>query len=164
MDHSTIQRNGPKKMTGFPSQGHQLRQNRSDAETLSKFASLLTATFAKTPSMVTMQTDKVFKVKLGEARFGIHYNWKCITHNTLDIAISGKDTDNSVAVFKQTALTSKGGPLHIHPNQNEWFYVLDGEYLFSAGADRYHMKAGNTIFVPRKVPHAFLFNSLIKLI
>ena len=104
-----------------------------------------------------MRTDKGFKVNAGEARFGTHYKMKGITLNTLDIKISGKDTDNGIAVFEQTGLTSKGGPpLHIHPNQDEWIYVLEGEYLFQVGEDNYQIKAGDTIFLPRKVQHAFV--------
>ena len=102
-------------------------------------------------------TNKGFKVKSGEARFGIHYKMKGVTLNMLDIKISGKDTENQLIVFVQTGLTPKGGPpLHIHPNQDEWFYIIDGEYLFQVGDDKYQMKAGDTIFLPRNVQHAFV--------
>ncbi len=113
--------------------------------------------FGKIKSLIMMRTDKGFKVNSGEARFGIRYKMKSVTQNTLDIKISGKDTDNDLAVFEQTGLTPKGGPpLHIHPNQDEWFYVIEGRYLFQVGEDKYQMKAGDTIFLPRKVKHAFV--------
>lgn len=68
-----------------------------------------------------------------------------------------KDTDGELAVFEQTGLTPNGGPpLHIHPNQDEWFFVTEGEYLFQVGEEKYNMKAGDTIFLPRNVPHAFI--------
>jgi len=112
---------------------------------------------AKMIPTVMTRTGKGFKVKSGEARFGIHYKMKGVTLNTLDIKISGKDTEYDLAVFEQTGLTPKGGPpLHIHPNQDEWFYVIDGEYLFQVGEDKYQMKSGDTIFLPRKVQHAFI--------
>ncbi len=104
-----------------------------------------------------VRTEKGFKVNTGEARFGIHYKMKGITLNNLDIKISGSDTGNELAVFEQTGLTPNGGPpLHIHPNQDEWFYVIDGEYIFQVGEERFQMKTGDTIFLPRNVPHAFL--------
>ena len=113
--------------------------------------------FANTISDIIRRTGKGFKVKSGEARFGVHYNMKEITLNTLDIKISGKDTDNELAVFEQTGLTPKGGPpLHIHPNQDEWFYIIDGEYLFQVGEDKYEMRTGDTIFLPRNIQHAFV--------
>ena len=82
---------------------------------------------------------------------------KGVTLNVLDIKISGKDTENELAVFEQTGLTPNGGPpLHIHPYQDEWFYVVEGEYLFQVDEIKYTMKAGDTIFLPRKVKHAFI--------
>lgn len=104
-----------------------------------------------------LRTDKGFKVNAGEARFGEHYRMKGVTLNTLDIKISGIDTENDLAVFEQTGLTPNGGPpLHIHPFQDEWFYVIEGEYLFQVGDVKYQMKPGDTIFLPRNVKHAFI--------
>lgn len=103
------------------------------------------------------RAEKGFKVDAGEARFGVHYKMKGITQNTLDIKISGIDTDNDLAAFEQSGLTPNGGPpLHIHPYQDEWFYVVEGEYLFQVGEDRYQLTKGDTIFLPRKVQHAFV--------
>jgi quercetin dioxygenase-like cupin family protein len=102
-------------------------------------------------------TEKGFKVSAGEARFGKHFKMKGVTLNTLDIKISGTDTDSDLAVFEQTGLTPNGGPpLHIHPFQDEWFYIIEGEYLFQVGDDKYQMKSGDTIFLPRNVQHAFI--------
>ncbi|MBI4931796.1 MAG: cupin domain-containing protein [Bacteroidetes bacterium] len=112
---------------------------------------------AKIKTKIFMRTDKGFKVSAGEARFGEHYKMKGVTLNNLDIKISTSDTEGDLAVFEQTGLTPKGGPpLHIHPFQDEWFYVIDGEYLFQVGEDKYQMKAGDTIFLPRNVQHAFV--------
>jgi quercetin dioxygenase-like cupin family protein len=112
---------------------------------------------AKIKTGLYMRNDKGFKVNDGEARFGEHYKMKGVTLNTLDIKISGTDTDNDLAVFEQTGLTPNGGPpLHIHPFQDEWFYVIEGEYLFRVGDDKYQMRPGDTIFLPRNVPHAFI--------
>lgn len=113
--------------------------------------------FAKIKSIVNMRTGKPFKINSGEARFGTHYKMKGVTLNTLDIKISGKDTNNDLAVFEQAGQTPNGGPpLHIHIDQDEWFFVTEGEYLFRCGNDNFHMKAGDTIFLPRNVPHAFV--------
>jgi quercetin dioxygenase-like cupin family protein len=106
---------------------------------------------------IKMRTKSGFKVNSGDARYGKHYKMKGVTLNNLDIKISANDTDGNLAVFEQTGFTPKGGPpLHIHPNQDEWFFIVEGEYLFQVGEDKYTMKAGDTIFLPRNVQHAFV--------
>ena len=124
---------------------------------LTTLAALPAIGFTQLKALPTMRTTKGFKVGSGEARFGIHYTMKGITLNTLDIKISGRDTDGELAVFEQTGLTPNGGPpLHIHPFQDEWFYVLEGSYLFQVGEERYPLSSGETIYLPRNVPHAFV--------
>lgn len=124
---------------------------------LTTLAAFPLSVFANIKSIVNFRTGKGFKVASGEARFGTHYKMKGVTLNVLDIKISGKDTEDDLAVFEQTGLTPKGGPpLHIHPNQDEWFYVVEGEYLFQVGENKFSMKPGDTIFLPRKVQHAFI--------
>ena len=98
-----------------------------------------------------------FKVDSGNARNGIHYRMKGITLNTLDLKISAGDTNGHLAVFEQIGKSPNGGPpLHLHTEQDEWFFVTEGEYLFQCGDEQFLMKAGDTIFLPRNVPHAFI--------
>ncbi len=124
---------------------------------LTSLSILPLALLAKIKTKLAMRAEKGFKVKAGEARFGVHFKMKGVTLNNLDIKISGSDTQNDLAVFEQTGLTPNGGPpLHIHPFQDEWFYVIDGEYLFQVGEEKFQMAAGDTIFLPRNVQHAFV--------
>jgi quercetin dioxygenase-like cupin family protein len=98
-----------------------------------------------------------FMAKAGEGRYHGHIQLKGVNRNILDVKVSGKDTNGDLAIFEQTGLTPKGGvPLHIHPNQDEIFYVLEGEYHFQVGDARYELKTGDSIFLPRKVPHAWI--------
>ena len=114
-------------------------------------------TFAKFTSRIMTGTNKGFKVNSGEARYGIHYRMKGVTLNVLDIKISSKDTDGDLAVFEQNGFTPQGGPpLHIHLYQDEFFYIVEGEYLFQVANEKYQMKSGDTIFLPRNVQHAFI--------
>jgi len=113
--------------------------------------------FAKMTNSMTTRTTQGFKVNAGEARYGTHYQMKGVTFNVLDIKISSKDTDGELAVFEQNGFTPKGGPpLHIHPYQDEYFYIVEGYYLFQVGEDKYEMKPGDTIFLPRNIQHAFV--------
>ncbi len=112
---------------------------------------------AKIESLNLSRSGKGFKVSAGKARFGERYTMQGVTSNTLDIKISSSDTGGDLAVFEQTGHTPRGGPpLHIHPYQDEWFYVLEGSYLFQVGTETHQIKTGDTIFLPRTVPHAFI--------
>ncbi len=112
---------------------------------------------AKRLTSIISDSGRGFKVNAGEARFGRHYKMKGITLNVLDIKISSKDTNGDLVVFEQNGLTPKGGPpLHIHPFQDEFFYIIDGEYLFQVGDEKFEMRTGDTIFLPRNVQHAFV--------
>ncbi|NTW25661.1 MAG: cupin domain-containing protein [Lentimicrobium sp.] len=98
-----------------------------------------------------------FRIKSGESRSGKHLKMKGVTLNVLDLKVSSKDTNGNLSVFEQIGLTPEGGPpLHIHPYQDEYFYVLEGEYLFQVGQERYQLSPGDTIFLPRDVQHAFI--------
>ena len=104
-----------------------------------------------------MKTEAGFVVEAGKARFGEHFRMKGVTLNTLDLKVSPKDTDGRLAVFIQKGFTPNGGPpFHVHPNQNEMFYVVEGDYFFRVGNDEYFLKPGDTIFLPKGIPHAFI--------
>ncbi len=61
-----------------------------------------------------------------------------------------------MAIFEQTSLSKgKGTPLHIHHSQDEIFYVIEGSYYFQVGDDKFSLTKGDSIFLPRKVPHAW---------
>jgi len=101
--------------------------------------------------------QKGFKIKSGESRTGKHLKMKGVTLNVLDLKVSSKDTNGNLSVFEQIGFTPKGGPpLHIHPYQDEYFYVLEGEYLFQVGQDKFNLSPGDTIFLPRNIQHAFI--------
>jgi quercetin dioxygenase-like cupin family protein len=103
-----------------------------------------------------IRLDKAFKVNAGEGRTHGHMQLKGVNANVLDLKVSGKDTDGALAIFEQTGLSPKRGtPLHVHHSQDEIFNVIEGEYHFIVGKDKFELTAGDTIFLPRKVPHAW---------
>ena len=52
-----------------------------------------------------------------------------------------------------------GSPLHIHHNEEEVIYVLNGEIEIRLGQNNLHIPAGGIVHLPKKVPHA-LYNPL----
>lgn len=100
---------------------------------------------------------KGFKVAAGAARNGERFTMKGVTANTLDLKIGSADTGGGMAVFEQIGQSPNGGPpLHVHPHQDEFFHVLEGAYRFRVGDEHFPASTGDTIFLPRAVPHAFV--------
>ena len=72
-----------------------------------------------------------------------------------DCKVSGQETDGRLSIF-DTVRTHRGGPpLHYHHDQDEWFFVREGEFLFQVGEDTFRLREGDTILAPRGIPHAF---------
>jgi quercetin dioxygenase-like cupin family protein len=105
---------------------------------------------------VLTKNGKGFKISAGEGRIHGHIQLKGVNANVLDVKISGSDTNGDLAIFEQTSLSQgKGTPLHIHHFQDEIFYVIEGSYKFQVGDDKYDLAIGDSIFLPRKVAHAW---------
>ena len=68
---------------------------------------------------------------------------------------SAQETGGNLFMIEHTNLLAGGPPLHLHHEQEEWFYVMDGEVLFQVGDRRLRLKPGDSVLAPRKVPHAF---------
>ena len=112
------------------------------------------------PDFLLPKADRVskgFVVKAGEGRHHGHIQLAGVNVNVQDVKVSGKDTNGDFALFEQTGLSpGRGVPLHIHPAQDELFRILDGEYHFQVGDEKHQLKAGDAIFLPRNVAHAWI--------
>lgn len=69
--------------------------------------------------------------------------------------VSSADTNGALFVMEHTHLTPGGPPLHLHFQQEEWFYVMAGEVAFQVGDQRISLKAGESVLAPRRIPHTF---------
>jgi quercetin dioxygenase-like cupin family protein len=64
-----------------------------------------------------------------------------------------------VMVTEQLAPRGSGSPLHVHHNEDEWFYVLEGELTIWVDGETVVAPAGAFVFGPRDVPHTFVVSS-----
>ncbi|MGE5463158.1 MAG: cupin domain-containing protein, partial [Syntrophothermus sp.] len=46
---------------------------------------------------------------------------------------------------------------HLHYDQEEWFYAVEGEFIMEVGQERCVLKPGDSLLAPRKVPHVWAF-------
>lgn len=65
------------------------------------------------------------------------------------------DTDGDLYIFDTTRIKQGGPPLHFHYSQDEWWYVISGEFLIRVGDETHQAKPGDCVFGPRGIPHTF---------
>ena len=46
-----------------------------------------------------------------------------------------------------------GAPLHVHHEQDEWLYILAGEFVAEVDGKRIRLKTGDSLLMPKKIPH-----------
>jgi uncharacterized protein YjlB len=49
--------------------------------------------------------------------------------------------------------------MHLHPNEDEAIYVLEGELLVHIEGEQHRVGQGGLFFAPRGLPHAFMVTS-----
>jgi mannose-6-phosphate isomerase-like protein (cupin superfamily) len=47
----------------------------------------------------------------------------------------------------------QGAPLHLHHDNDEWLYILEGEFVAEVGGARYRLKRGDSLLLPMRIPH-----------
>jgi mannose-6-phosphate isomerase-like protein (cupin superfamily) len=75
------------------------------------------------------------------------------------IKADGAQTGGRVMVTEQLMPCGSGSPLHVHHNEDEWFYVLEGELTIWVEGETVVAGAGSFVFGPRDVPHTFVVSS-----
>lgn len=96
-----------------------------------------------------MAVNGGFVLQKGEGR-AVH-----VLGNDLTIKISSRDTNGSYTVFEATVAPLAGPPLHRHPDHDESWYILEGEYRFQVDRREIHARTGDTVFAPRGSVHTF---------
>ncbi len=66
-----------------------------------------------------------------------------------------KASDAQIGLMELTGSPGIEPPLHVHRNEDEWYYLLEGTVTFHVGEENYRGQAGATVFFPRGIPHTF---------
>lgn len=93
-------------------------------------------------------------VRAGEGRSG--HSRKTPTGSSCFKVVTA-DTGGGLFVMEHRNLKKGGPPLHLHHGEDEWFYVLEGEYLLQLGAEVHSLKSGDSILGQREIPHTWAF-------
>jgi mannose-6-phosphate isomerase-like protein (cupin superfamily) len=117
-----------------------------------QFPFVASSIFANAQKRLKDRPNKGFKVEANKDRYQEEL---LIMGGKFDCKVSSKDTDGDLLIY-DTVRESKGGPaMHVHHQQDEWFYVISGEFIVKVGDETFTLPAGDSAFAPRTIPHAF---------
>src|SRR5690242_16677399 len=68
-----------------------------------------------------------------------------------------QDSGGGLFVMEHSNRKKGGPPRHLHHNEDEWFYIIEGDYIAEVGSERFELKPGDSILGPREIPHAWAF-------
>lgn len=77
----------------------------------------------------------------------------------LTIKATALETDGAFLLFEDVMSQGKTTPLHVHVNEDETLYVLQGEILVHIDGENHPVGPHGVAVAPRGVPHAFLVTS-----
>ena len=78
-----------------------------------------------------------------------------ITGDTLSIKATFAETCGAYTVIEVISLPGNGPPPHLHENEDESIYVIDGEFEILLGAKTMRAEPGAFVFVPKRTVHRF---------
>jgi mannose-6-phosphate isomerase-like protein (cupin superfamily) len=105
-------------------------------------------------SIKTSTPVRVAWVSSGNDRFGEHHTRG---FGSTDFKVASEDSNGGLFIMEHTYRKKGGPPRHLHHNEDEWFYAIEGEYLIEVGSERFQLRSGDSILAPREVPHVFAF-------
>ncbi len=77
----------------------------------------------------------------------------------LTFKVTSAQSGGVLCLFEHAASRGKRTPLHLHPDDDETVYVLEGELLLHIDGVEHTAKPGAVVWIPRGTPHAFLVTS-----
>lgn len=72
---------------------------------------------------------------------------------TMQIYLSGKETGGESSLIEAVMPPGGDGGLHVHLREDESVHLLDGSLQITVGGQMFPLKAGQTYFAPRNIPH-----------
>ena len=100
-----------------------------------------------------MQAPPIVRVAAGADCFG---EARGLGVSAIQFKVAGQGSDG-LFVLENTFHTQGGPARHLHYDQDEWFYVVAGEFLMEVGNERFALHPGDALLAPRNVPHVWAY-------
>jgi mannose-6-phosphate isomerase-like protein (cupin superfamily) len=104
------------------------------------------------PAQMMAPTGKVSFAKPGEGRFAFSDAQQA---QITPCKLTSEDSGGTLSAFEIHVMPQRGPQLHVHHREDEWYYVLSGEFLFKAGGEQQTLTTGGSIWLPRGIPHTW---------
>jgi mannose-6-phosphate isomerase-like protein (cupin superfamily) len=72
-----------------------------------------------------------------------------------ELLATREQTGGALGLLRQTIAPKSGPPLHIHRAEDEFYYIVSGEFNFRLGDRIVSAPAQSIVFVPRGTAHTF---------
>jgi len=73
----------------------------------------------------------------------------------ITVHADARDTKGQFGLVETSGAPGGEPPLHVHSNEDELFYVLEGRLKVFRGSEELILEAGESGFLPRNIPHTF---------
>lgn len=82
--------------------------------------------------------------------------WYEGTHGErIAVRLSNRDTNGMYAIVESVAAPGCATPMHLHRNEAEQVLIIEGAYRIAVGEKVFEMSGGDSITLPRGVPHSW---------
>ena len=103
------------------------------------------------PQQPSATIPPILRVKAGEDCFGER---RGLGVSFIDFKVVPQDS--SGLLILENVFHAKGGPArHLHHDQDEWFYAVEGDFIIEVGQQRFPLQPGDSLLAPCKVPHVW---------
>jgi mannose-6-phosphate isomerase-like protein (cupin superfamily) len=81
---------------------------------------------------------------------------RAVLGGSIAVRLRREETGGQLGLIEQVVPGGYPGPaMHVHPDFDETFYIVDGTLAFRVGDHAYEAGPGTVAFVPRGTPHTF---------
>jgi quercetin dioxygenase-like cupin family protein len=77
----------------------------------------------------------------------------------INILVTAEQTNNSLFIAEFKFLPGSEPPRHVHTVEDEFIFMKEGEVTFFCGDDIIQAKPGDSVFLPKNIPHHFVITS-----
>ncbi len=102
----------------------------------------------------TLTVTKPYRVASGAGLADVW--WKS---GRVTVKAGSAETGRAFSQIETDDPRGSGPPLHLHRHDDETFYVLEGEVTVLVGEERFDLEAGDYLFGPRGIAHAYVVRS-----